>query len=379
MMETLMATRKKVSYFEKYNIFGYAQNRELDTYHLIFAPSFACNMKCSHCYLPNTQNKLINKEEAFRLVDEWADIVREKGLYKGVFHIKGGEPFMLPYFWELIERIIDTKVLKLMITTNGTFNDSETLNKLSLINSRLNENFTIVVSLDGATENSYSYLRKKEAFDNVVNFIENLGSIGIRFNINYVVNKHNFNEIEQFIDFASKNNASQLNFLTLVPKGNATDIEDWQVEHVQVFEKIKTIYNSSDCNTKIMLEGTIQDIRNKEINGLIATSHECVAAYKGLLYIVQNGDVFSCPNLVFDDCKLGNIKDNSIAEIFNKTNELYSKLTCHSGKYVCSGERKLYINTGNTKKKKSLDDFQQYTDMSSFQGEELSFCYNRNH
>jgi radical SAM protein with 4Fe4S-binding SPASM domain len=376
-MEAIL--EKTVDLFSNYNICGESTNKELDIYHLIFAPSFSCNMRCQHCYLPDSPSEVIQKETAIRVINEWIEIIRARGKFKGVFHIKGGEPFCLPYFWELVERISASNVLKLMITTNGTFNDQITLQKLSEMNLELNTNFTMVVSLDGATDESYSKLRGHGTFKKVLRFIESLNSMCIQFNINYVVNKHNFSEIEQIIELASKYNASQLNFLTLIPKGNASTIENWQVDHIKVFKKIKRIFDNSDDKIQKMLEGTIQDIRNKELNGLISTSHECVAAYKGLLYIVQNGDVYSCPNLVFDQYRLGNINNDSLVSLMNNTNNLYDKLNCFSGKYICSGEHKLYYDNNKSEKLNSLIAFQDHSKISSFKEDKLSFCYNRNH
>ena len=31
-------------------------------------------------------------------------VMDERGQYKGIFHIKGGEPFVVPYLWDVIDR-----------------------------------------------------------------------------------------------------------------------------------------------------------------------------------------------------------------------------------------------------------------------------------
>src|SRR5688572_11848747 len=78
---------------------GLTSKRQLDTYHLILAPTHACNLRCKHCYLPDHKNELLPREIALRILDEWSDIVLdERKPFQGIFHVKGGEPFVVPYF-----------------------------------------------------------------------------------------------------------------------------------------------------------------------------------------------------------------------------------------------------------------------------------------
>src|SRR5688572_17008405 len=89
---------------------GSYQKRQLDTYHLILAPTHACNLRCKHCYLPDHKNELLPREIALRILDEWSDIVLdERKPFQGIFHVKGGEPFVVPYFEDLMHRLIEVQ------------------------------------------------------------------------------------------------------------------------------------------------------------------------------------------------------------------------------------------------------------------------------
>ena len=57
-----------------------------------------------------------------------------------------------------------------MLTTNGTFSDEDTISKLVSANNELDGNLTIIVSLDGATEESNSKLRGKGHFQKALKF-----------------------------------------------------------------------------------------------------------------------------------------------------------------------------------------------------------------
>src|SRR5215510_12407647 len=99
---------------------GLATERRLDTYHLILAPTHACNLRCKHCYLPDHGGRLLNEDIAMRLVDEWSDItLEERGAFQGIFHVKGGEPFVVPYLGKIMARLVALQSLRLMLTTNG--------------------------------------------------------------------------------------------------------------------------------------------------------------------------------------------------------------------------------------------------------------------
>jgi hypothetical protein len=74
-----------------YIMWGDSKKKALNIYHLILAPTYACNLRCRHCYLPGHAVKFLPKNIVLRLIDEWRDIVlEERGEYGGIFHIKGG-------------------------------------------------------------------------------------------------------------------------------------------------------------------------------------------------------------------------------------------------------------------------------------------------
>lgn len=373
MLETVKTTKKT------YVMQGLESKLELDTYHLIFAPTFACNMQCRHCYLPDHKPEYLSEEVAIKLVDDWNDIVlKENGKYNGIFHIKGGEPFVIPYFWNLVDKVVSKKSLQLMVTTNGTFSDDETIEKLITANNELEGNLTVIVSLDGATEESNAKLRGKGHFQKALKFLEEMKNSGINFYLNCVLHKGNIEELQQYIDLAKTYNTSQLNFLNFIPRENAVDIEDWQVPHLRVYEVFSEIYKKGDKQTKTLLTGSLPELKINEKEGYISTSNECVAGYKGLLYILPNGNAFTCPNVVFSDNKLGNVKENSLQEIIENTKQLHENLKSCSGQYQCSGERKLYSLNNDLVRLKLLKEFANTLTSDSKNEDKLSHCYNRN-
>ena len=366
---------------KSYTMQGLASKQELDVFHLIFAPTFACNLKCKHCYLPNRHAEHLPIDTAMKLVDDWAKIVlKEKGKYNGIFHIKGGEPFVVPYFWELVDKVVATQSLLLMLTTNGTFCDEETIAKLIHVNEKLDKNMSIIVSLDGATDETNAKLRGEGNFEKTLKFMKKIADAGIYFFINCVLHKGNLAEISQFIELAKSYNATQVNFLNFVPHENSVNIKDWQETQLAIYEAMANVYLNGDNQTKRMLTGSLPEIITKEKDGSIAISDECVAAYRGLLYVLPNGNVCTCPNVTFAESVLGNIKANSLPEIFENIKKLHDGLKLFSGQFLCSGERKLYIDTKDNIRLANLKILQETLakSLQSNEQEKFSYCFNRN-
>jgi len=320
-------------------------------------------------------------DAAMKLVDDWSNIVlKAKGQYGGIFHIKGGEPFVTPYFWELVDKIISTQSLQLMLTTNGTFGDEETISKLADANEKLKGNLNVIVSLDGATDETNAKLRGKGNYEKALKFVKAISGAGINFFVNCVLHNGNIAEIQQFVELAKSHNATQINFLNFVPHENSADIKDWQESQLAIYEAMAKVYMDGDSQTKQMMAGSLPDIITKEKDGSFAISDECVAAYRGLLYVLPNGNVCTCPNVTFAESVLGNIKENSLQEIVENTKKLHEALKSYSGQFICSGEKKLYIDTKDSVRLENLKKMQETLakEIQNSNQEKLSYCFNRN-
>jgi len=328
-----------------YVIEGDAKTKALDVYHLIFAPTFACNLRCRQCYLPNHGTHLFPREMAHQLLDDWAKIVSaERGPFGGIFHLKGGEPFVVSYFGALLERIARQQ-LTLMITTNGTVHSKKSLEAIAACNQSLGQHVVINVSLDGATEETHGLLRGPGTFQKTLAFIRRLVAIDLTVHVNSVIHKRNVHEITQLISLALSENVAQLNLLPFVPKGYGSDLWDWGVDPLDLCEAIDRLYSSGTDAVRRVLSGCYAHILERELHGT-ATSNECVGGYRGLFYVVPNGDVFSCPNLVDSHLLIGNLHKNTLEELHRETHaRVYSRsIGCGgcSNRYVCKGEALLH-------------------------------------
>ena len=362
---------------------GRADKKALDIYHLILAPTYGCNLRCKHCYLSEHTPNTLPRDIVLRLVEEWNEIVlEERGEYGGIFHIKGGEPFVVPYLWDILDRVAEIRTLRLMLTTNGTFVDEKIFKKLSGYKDALDGHLTVIVSLDGATGETDAKIRGDGHYAKALRFLQGLRKCDINFYLNCVLHKGNIDELSAYIRLAKEYGASQVNFLNFIPRGNGSNLRDWQLPHLDLYETLEELYKSGDGQTKIMLAGSLPEIKYQETCKSCPTSGECVAAYRGLLYITPDGYVFTCPNTTYPDTCLGNILNQSLREIMENVKELYGRLKAKSGAYICTGEKMLYEREEDIPCLKSLHGLQDSPDKIGLTYKtnplSMSYCFNRN-
>jgi MoaA/NifB/PqqE/SkfB family radical SAM enzyme len=324
---------------------GSENRRALDKYHLILAPTHACNLRCRHCYLPDHLTDLLPCEVALRMVDEWADLVRqERGPYGGLFHVKGGEPFVVPYIAEIFNRVIASGTLELMITTNGTILSSKVKAALTHASTELGSRFTVIVSVDGATEQTHDLLRGAGSFKMTRSFLDFVGSMGVTLHFNSVLHRENLHEIAALVTLARDVGASQVNFLPFVTKGFGEQIQHLQMPQSEVARSLHTFYQAAPQYLRKMLAGSAPDLLNIERAGEAILSHECVAAYRGLFYIKPDGSAFTCPNIERSDYSVGNVKSMTLRQLSDRLANLHRRLRTSRGDdtLICIGESLLY-------------------------------------
>lgn len=323
---------------------GSATARALDVYHLIFAPTHACNLRCRHCYLPDHYNRTMPYEQVIDLIDQWEQVVvRDRGPLGGYFHLKGGEPLILPYLPKVLDYLAEKGTLRFMMTTNGTLLRDDFLASLVRLNDALRGEVIVIVSLDGSSEEKHSILRGSNNFAASERFSRALVEAGINVHFNYVVHSGNIRDVPSFVEFAEEVGATQVNFLPMVPKGYGAEMGDAGRPDPEVLhDMLARLYEEGGERRRRLLAGNYAHIIDLERAG-VQSSCECVAGYKGLFYVTPEGDVYSCPNLIAADLRVGNFLERPLANIHDEGLDLLYDSRVRSSsvddRYLCRGER----------------------------------------
>jgi radical SAM protein with 4Fe4S-binding SPASM domain len=146
-----------------------------------------CNLKCSHCFLGETEPRDMPLEHILRVMDEFDSMQGLRLL------ISGGEPLLHPQFWELNSKL-DRFSFRSVILSNGTtLTDPRTIEKLKA--------HEVQISLDGIGY-SHDVLRGHGSFRQSLKALHNLSESDIDISIATMVhakNTRDFDKLEEIV------------------------------------------------------------------------------------------------------------------------------------------------------------------------------------
>jgi radical SAM protein with 4Fe4S-binding SPASM domain len=151
-----------------------------------------CNLNCSHCFNEGgkAQGEVLSHSEIMRLIGEAQETLGIEEV-----QITGGEPTQRKNLFPLIQEM-QQKGLKVLLQTNGVFNSGITRKILTLNE----ENFSLIVSLDGIRTNDF--FRGQGATERTM---ENLAILSKKFKIRIntlLSSKITWDEIEELARMA---------------------------------------------------------------------------------------------------------------------------------------------------------------------------------
>lgn len=155
-----------------------------------------CNLNCIHCLWESGPDAAwpdeLTEEEAMEVCGQVA------GLQIPYVALSGGEPLLHPAFWRVCE-FLSEKGIDIKIESNGHFIDEGVASRLASLNLR-----SIQVSIDGATQETYSKMRSGAKLEKALKGISELIKQGVTTEIVYVPAKFNSHEAEKLIDMAAE-------------------------------------------------------------------------------------------------------------------------------------------------------------------------------
>jgi len=173
-------------------------------------PTNLCNLHCLQCPAGRGELKRKKGEMELSFFKEIIDDLKDHVIYLLLYF--QGEPFLNKNINSMIKYARENNIY-VTANTNGHFiktdNDAE-----NIINSGLN---AIIFSIDGATEDTYKVYRSGGDFSTVINGIKKLTkakqkikSISPKVYLQFIVMKHNQNEIEQIKSLGKSLNVDRI-------------------------------------------------------------------------------------------------------------------------------------------------------------------------
>ena len=191
---------------------------------LIWDVTFACPLRCSHCYTESGRRpaRNLNHEEMLKVADA---LISFKPLQ---ITLCGGEPLTVPRIVEVVQRFAEAGV-KVLLYTSGWSLPARIVRELAPIIGK------IVVSVDGATAEVHDQIRGRAgSFDHAMNALAVLeeesaqraaaGDPPLRFGVDFVAVRSNYHQIDQMCsDIAARfPHLTSLAIGAVVPTGLAS-------------------------------------------------------------------------------------------------------------------------------------------------------------
>ncbi len=184
---------------------------------LIFWETTAgCNLACIHCRRITVADQLMPQDlttaEAFDLIDQIASFGSP------IFVLSGGEPLFRPDIFDIARHATDAGLI-VALATNGTLINADVARKIKDSGVK-----RVSVSFDGADAPTHDIFRGPGAFDAAMRGIGHLRDVGLPFQINTTVARHNAHQMPETLALAKEIGAVALHLFLLVPVGCGVEI-----------------------------------------------------------------------------------------------------------------------------------------------------------
>lgn len=291
---------------------------------LIKPSSSLCNMQCSYCFYKNEVD--LREDKTAKMMDRATvraiiDKTMALDVNKIIYCFQGGEPTLagvefFNYFIEYVSKKNSGKYVSYSIQTNGLG-----LNE-SWYQLFKEYNFLVGISIDGYKE-IHDLLRKDNAnrgtFDILVKNIEELQKREISFNILTVLTHQLAKFPKELHEFYTR---YRLNNIQLIPCLPSLDIKESQ-PYALTPQDFSSFYKSFfDLWMKDDRKISISLFDNIMLMYLGFPPQQCGMIQKcSMQYVIEaDGTVYPCDFFSLDQYKCGNIKNNTLKEIFNHPN-----------------------------------------------------------
>jgi len=280
-----------------------------------------CNLRCAHCSVGKNYFKREIKEIPVEQKLEIVDKLVEGGV-KGL-SLLGGEPLtMQKDLFSILDRAV-SKGLKVSLVTNGLLLKDKVMEEIA--DSGIER---LVISLDGASQKTHETVRGKDTFDKLINNIKNLAKYiegkknPLHININTVLNRLNYLEIDRMIDLCLELRVNEWTLLSLLgdvgfAEDNKNTLSVTAKEEIdaarKIAQKCSTLNNGNGfIISPLFVYPLIYDYIEQKYNLKMSRSRICCNASISLGFIGPDGNLYPCDRISTEHYVGYNIRNTKI-------------------------------------------------------------------
>ena len=288
----------------------------------------ACNIACIHCLSSSGRRRPreLTTQQSLALVDEFA------AMQVFQLHFGGGEPFIYPGIWQVLERCTE-RGLVMCVSTNGTLITAERARRLKQY-----DPLYFQVSLDGGTPATNDTIRGKGVFQRALRGLELLAAENHSLTVNSVLTRYSFAELDRLYEIAASFNA-KLRVTRLRPSGRGQAV--WHELHPTT-EQYRAFTAWLQQHPDVLTADSFFHLNafGQKLPGL-----DVCGAATATCCVCPEGEVYPCAFFQAPEFEAGNLHENSFQEIWrtSATFSFYRSMgggactgcgqysTCHGG------------------------------------------------
>jgi len=278
----------------------------------------ACDQRCKHCYIYNSENKPVANQEisldvSKKVVDDFISFCRWIGR-PPFFVVTGGDPLLYSKIWEVLA-YLKSRNVRFSILGNPFHLNSAVCQRLHELGCA-----SYQMSIDGMEE-THDMFRKDGSFAATIGAIPLLREAKIKTMIMTTVSRENFQEIGDVIQATTAAGANTYTFARYCPTHG--DTEDnltsgeyrdflsniWQQIKSQGMQGTRFLYKDHLWKAFLIEEGVIKPPKNNHEK--VADGCHCASDH---LTLLPDGSIYACRRF---ESNVGNIFDKNLYSVWH--------------------------------------------------------------
>lgn len=294
-------------------------DRKTRPIYAVWEVTLRCDLACSHCgsRAGRARPDELSTEQCFDLVRQMAELgVKEVTLI-------GGEAYLREDWTDLIAEV-RRRGMDCTMTTGGralTPERARAAKQAGLM--------SVSISLDGLEESHDQLRGVNGSFSAALASMKNLRDVGIPVSVNTQINKLTYRHLPELLELMIANRVHAWQLQMTVPMGRAADDPDVMLQPYDLLE----VYPQLAALLPRAKEGGVRVFPGNNVGYFGPYEHLLRAhmprghggscgAGRGTLGIEADGTIKGCPSLQTQDWGGGNILDNTLQDIWERSSRL---------------------------------------------------------
>ncbi|MGA7157203.1 MAG: radical SAM protein [Acidobacteriaceae bacterium] len=256
-----------------------------------------CNLRCTYCYAESGGNQGTRGELMREDLSSIAESVRGMGAAVE-YVVSGGEPLLHPDALWFMERV-KAEGNAVHLLTNGTLIDESNAERIARATD------LVKISMDGSSEAAHAVTRGAGNFARVEKAIALLEQHGARVVVAMTVTRENRGEIGAMVAKYGTKLSLQPLFQAGRAAGGGSSMENTPLSGEEYYRALTAVKGVAPMGA---MARRLKMLRGRGVRRCAMAERE--------ISIAETGDVYPCQLLHGDEFRAGNVREQTVAEIY---------------------------------------------------------------